>query len=188
MKGRSFLLATILLSLSLYGKEPDTRLQQISIYVDEIGYQLNHHKVEIDLFHERLKRVEDSLREGLQDFHKIQANQIESGKLKYLEEGQKALLADLKSLKNELIISIAKQAQLEKSVQVQMKEVQASLQKALVLLSGGEESTNTNYYVVKSGDSLSLIAQNLKIPLKALKDANNLSNDYIHVGQKLKLP
>jgi LysM repeat protein len=44
------------------------------------------------------------------------------------------------------------------------------------------------HYVVKSGDSLSVIAQRNGTTVKALKETNNLKNDTIFVGQKLALP
>jgi LysM repeat protein len=43
------------------------------------------------------------------------------------------------------------------------------------------------HYVVKSGDSLSVIAQRNGTTVKALKETNNLKNDTIFVGQKLSL-
>jgi len=43
-------------------------------------------------------------------------------------------------------------------------------------------------YVVKSGDSLSVIAQRHGTTVKALKETNNLKSDTIFVGQKLALP
>ena len=43
-------------------------------------------------------------------------------------------------------------------------------------------------YVVKSGDSLSVIAKNNGVTTKALREVNGLTADKIVVGQKLKLP
>ena len=43
-------------------------------------------------------------------------------------------------------------------------------------------------YTVKNKDTLSKIAKNHGISLKALKAANNLNTDHIKVGQKLKIP
>jgi peptidoglycan endopeptidase LytF len=43
-------------------------------------------------------------------------------------------------------------------------------------------------YVVKPGDSLSVIAYRYRTNVKALKQVNNLSSDTIYVGQKLVLP
>ncbi len=43
-------------------------------------------------------------------------------------------------------------------------------------------------YVVKSGDSLSRIAQRYKVSMAALKKANNLRSSKILIGQKLQIP
>lgn len=50
--------------------------------------------------------------------------------------------------------------------------------------SGGSSSST---YVVKSGDSLSVIAQRYKVSVANLKKWNNLSSDLILIGQKLTL-
>jgi LysM repeat protein len=44
-----------------------------------------------------------------------------------------------------------------------------------------------NYYIVKSGDTLSHIAKKTGTSVKALKDLNGLSNSHIRKGQKLRL-
>ena len=41
---------------------------------------------------------------------------------------------------------------------------------------------------VKRGDNLSLIAQAVGVPVSTLRQINNLKNDTIFVGQKLKIP
>jgi LysM repeat protein len=43
-------------------------------------------------------------------------------------------------------------------------------------------------YTVKSGETLSKIASNHGVSIKALRSANNLKTDKIKVGQKLKIP
>lgn len=43
-------------------------------------------------------------------------------------------------------------------------------------------------YIVKSGDSLSRIAQRYKVSMAALKKANNLRSNTILIGQKLQIP
>jgi LysM repeat protein len=43
-------------------------------------------------------------------------------------------------------------------------------------------------YTVKSGDTLTSIATQNKVTVKALRSANNLTTDRIRVGQKLKIP
>lgn len=47
------------------------------------------------------------------------------------------------------------------------------------------EMANTNYYVVKKGDSLWSIANKYGITVNKLKELNNLSSNMITVGQKL---
>ncbi len=49
-------------------------------------------------------------------------------------------------------------------------------------------SASNGDYVVKAGDSLSVIAQRNGTTVKALKETNSLKNDTIFVGQKLALP
>lgn len=46
----------------------------------------------------------------------------------------------------------------------------------------------TTEYVVKSGDYLGSIAGKYRIKIRQLKELNNLKNDNIRVGQKLKVP
>ncbi len=46
----------------------------------------------------------------------------------------------------------------------------------------------TQYYVVRPGDTLSSIASKFKISIDTIKWANNLRSDIIRVGQKLKIP
>jgi len=48
--------------------------------------------------------------------------------------------------------------------------------------------TPSRYYVVKSGDTLSAIANRNHTTVATLKRANGLSSDTIRVGQRLKIP
>ena len=43
-------------------------------------------------------------------------------------------------------------------------------------------------YVVQSGDTLSLISQAFNVPVKKIREMNNLKNDNLRIGQKLNLP
>ena len=51
-----------------------------------------------------------------------------------------------------------------------------------------EFSTNTNYYIVKSGDTLWNIAKNYNITVDELKKANDLINNTLNIGQQLFIP
>lgn len=48
--------------------------------------------------------------------------------------------------------------------------------------------TNQLIYVVRHGDTLFSIAQHFRITVPALMTANNLTTDYIYVGQRLVIP
>jgi len=53
---------------------------------------------------------------------------------------------------------------------------------------GSEGAGAGQIYTVKSGDSLSKLATEFGVTVKALRSANNLTTDKIVVGQKLKIP
>jgi LysM repeat protein len=53
---------------------------------------------------------------------------------------------------------------------------------------GASRSASSGSYVVKSGDSLSVIAHRNQVKTADLKRANNLTSDKIVVGQKLVIP
>ena len=49
-------------------------------------------------------------------------------------------------------------------------------------------ATRVREHKVRSGESLSLVAQRYKVSVKALKDRNNLKSDVVRIGQTLKIP
>ena len=50
-----------------------------------------------------------------------------------------------------------------------------------------KSSTETIFYSVKKGDNISLIAKNNNISVDDLKQWNNLDNNVVKVGEKLKI-
>ena len=56
------------------------------------------------------------------------------------------------------------------------------------LLIPGNDSQSNNNYIVKSGDTISQIAEKLGVKSKDLKSANNLKNDRLQIGQELYIP
>ena len=48
-------------------------------------------------------------------------------------------------------------------------------------------SSDNNYYIVKSGDTLYSIAKKFNISVDDLKDNNNLTSDILSIGQSLKI-
>jgi len=55
-------------------------------------------------------------------------------------------------------------------------------------LSGSTTPSDTNYYIVKSGDSLYQIANQYNTTVDELKRLNNLSSNLLSIGQRLILP
>ena len=51
-----------------------------------------------------------------------------------------------------------------------------------------EKPASPDVYVVKKGDTLSKIAKNHGVSVKAIRTVNSLKTDQLHVNQKLKLP
>lgn len=62
--------------------------------------------------------------------------------------------------------------------------------KAIVEYAGGKyvAPLDSNYYTVKSGDSLWSISKKFGVSVSELKDANNLSSNLLSIGQNLIIP
>lgn len=62
--------------------------------------------------------------------------------------------------------------------------------KAIVEYVGGKyiAPSDSNYYTVKSGDSLWSISRKFGVTVNELKDANNLSSNLLSIGQNLIIP
>ncbi len=56
------------------------------------------------------------------------------------------------------------------------------------LLIPGNDSQSNNNYIVKSGDTISQIAEKLGVKSKDLKSSNNLKNERLQIGQELYIP
>jgi membrane-bound lytic murein transglycosylase D len=57
-----------------------------------------------------------------------------------------------------------------------------------LLATPSNQWTPIKQYEVKSGDTLSTIAQRYQIPVRHLRSKNNLRSDLLRIGQKLKIP
>ena len=56
------------------------------------------------------------------------------------------------------------------------------------LRDSGKIAAGPREHVVRSGESLALLAQRYQVSLASLRSANNLSNDVIKIGQTLNIP
>jgi LysM repeat protein len=88
------------------------------------------------------------------------------------------------------MIQLPGQVDLSKARYVPTTTPKASVPKTVAPKSSAPAAATgpTTSYVVKGGDSLSVIAQKHGVKTAALRDANNLKSDKLVVGQKLKVP
>ena len=70
------------------------------------------------------------------------------------------------------------------------EDLAEAVTKAIVEYAGGtyQAPSNSNYYTVKSGDSLWSISKKYGLTVDELKQANNLTSNLISVGQNLLIP
>lgn len=129
-----------------------------------------------------------------------------SQSMKNLETLFRGLMADVRQIKTQANDSVAvlgqykqKMTELEGLVQTQnqhMQNLEAALKSMMEVWEAKEavkEISNQSVgegklYKVQSGDSLEKIARIHKVPLQALRDANQLNSDRIIVGQTLRIP
>lgn len=127
-----------------------------------------------------------------------------------LEDLNRNLTNDIRQIKtqsNDTVVVLGqykqKISELENLLQVQsqqMQNLEAALQsmievwqakeaaKEIIKEIANKASESGKTYKVQSGDSLGKIAQIHKVSVQALRDANQLTNDRIIIGQTLKIP
>lgn len=89
----------------------------------------------------------------------------------------------------------AERRQREKSSQALLNQVSKEIATTASTLQNRQNKiikamseTSAEEYQVRSGDTLSVIAQAFGVSVNSIKRANNLSSDIIRVGQKLTIP
>jgi LysM repeat protein len=199
-----------------YDEDNTQTTREMRDSIDNIRHEVENHETEIRMSQERVDNLEStiaSLRQQLLDANqankelvKGSSNSVE-GRITALETANKGLVADLQKFKthaNDSSTALAQYkdrvAELEKIINSQSQNID-KLQSAVRLMSEAlqvqvKETSLTDAsipssdksYKVKPGDSLEKIARNNGTTLRALREANNLTNDRIIVGQTLKLP
>lgn len=123
----------------------------------------------------------------------------------HLETLSNGFANDLRQIKTQGNESVAllgqykqKIQELEKLIDAQhqhMKSLETALHSVIDLIKAKEttkeiasRSEGSRTYKVQSGDTLEKIAKNQKVSLQGLREANQLTNDRILVGQTLKIP
>lgn len=195
---RSNYFLALFLGGALYGapQRESLALQEIRAGMDQVHFKLKNHQAELDLFQERLHALEAVLKDFKSELSQAKRSQPLEIRIGVLEKAHEALISDFKSLKNHLTETgtVVAQCQtklthLDKQLSSDIQALKTSLHSMLALLqkeSGIEVSSRV--YTVQPGDSLSQIAVDQKTDIKTLKQLNNLSNDTIFTGQKLRLP
>ena len=96
---------------------------------------------------------------------------------------------DAKKLRVGQVIQLPGQVDLSKARHVPVSTPKAGVPKiSAPKASSAAASGPVTAYVVKSGDSLSVIANKHGVKTAALREANGLKSDRLSVGQKLKVP
>ncbi len=126
--------------------------------------------------------------------------------IRNLETLVRNVMADLRQIKTQANDSVSvlgqykqKIAELENLLQTQsqhMQNLEAALQSMMEVWQAKEAAQEFTLkaneelktYKVQPGDSLEKIARAQKVSVQALRDANQLANDRIMVGQTLKIP
>lgn len=181
--------------------------------LDDLRREVYNHESEIRTFENRVATQEESLGKFREEFKESTKGQKEilkthqgcfESRLNALEGGQKALISDLKQIRNHSMESQElfkvfkdKMISLEKNVDVLTKNLEIlqsathSLVDALKPSQGAGlalEAGRSSIYKVKAGDSLEKIARQNRTTIKVIKELNHLTKDTITVGQNLKLP
>lgn len=131
-------------------------------------------------------------------------------RLNALDNSLKGLIEDMRQMKNQANDSVTilgqyklKLGEFENLMEAQnqhMKNLETGLTSIVEVMQAQEasekmltnmsqsSSSKVNTYKVQQGDRLEKIARNFNISLQGLREANNLKDDKIFVGQKLKIP
>ena len=165
----------------------------------DLRHELDNHETEIRTFDERLSTQEniiDSLRQQLletvQKNRDLAKNSTSSfdGRIASLEAAVGSILADLRQLQshvNESSKTFSQYKQKLADTNLQLENLHEALNTLLKTLQADIPESTHNTYRVQNGDTLEKIARKNHLPIKKLKELNDLTNDRIFVGQILKI-
>lgn len=172
---------------------PQTRT---SFPLEDLKHQLENHEVEMQMYEERLRTQEtivDSLREQFLDATLSQKEQFKGNtvamekKVLRVESDLAKSIEDLREMREHANQTSAVLTDYKKKIASLEGDLQ-QLQNDFEFLLKTLQVENQRTYTVQSGDMLEKIARKNGTTVTALKAANQLKNDKIFVGQKLKLP
>ncbi|NGX53636.1 MAG: hypothetical protein K1000chlam4_00352 [Chlamydiae bacterium] len=181
MQSKIFILLLLLTSSSLLVAGPareGVALQEFRLTLQQYSYDLHGQKTEIDILHEKLQNLENSIGSFKKELGQKGQNTTLESRVASLEKNHQTVVGDLKQLKNHINDASSKLASLE-------KQLKGSLNSVVSLLQPG--GGGGDHYTVQNGDSLGQIALDNKVSVKRLKELNELKHDRIFVGQRLRL-
>lgn len=193
-------------------------LREIRDSLEDLKHEVRNHESEIRMYEEKLSTMEssiDTLRQQMSDSQQVHKDILKETstnsemKVNGLDSTVKGMVADLRQLKGHAndsatalgqyktkLLEMEKimdaQSQNIENLQAAMKSMMDAMQVrssgTVVANSANAESSGMRTYRVRSGDSLEKIARSQGTTISAIKDANNMVNDKIIVGQNLRIP
>lgn len=200
------------------GEDLGSILRQLRNGLADLKHEMRNQEAEIHLFENKLQSQESAFEDLRQQLNEEMQSQLESVKasiinlegktetldqlIKNLDNLVKGLTSDARQIKTQTNESITvlgqykqKISELEGLLQTQnqhMQTLELAMQSMMEVWQAKETASKTNEilktYKVQPGDSLEKIARIQKVSVQALREANQLTNDRIIVGQILKIP
>lgn len=160
--------------------------------LDTISHAISNHDAEIEVLQEKL-RTQEELVESLQK----QIKETQKASLSNSSASERLLKAEVQKLQTHANDSSKSLAQYKKKIEELEQQLESQSQSLATLQAVFntmmealelDNPTTNNPYTVKNGDSLGKIALQHHTTIAEIKKLNNLKNDKINIGQRLKLP
>lgn len=183
-------------------------LHEVQTNLDDLRHDLNSFHTEMQIIDGKVKHQEDATQNLKQQHveklqHKIeyltkQVSELDN-KINLFETkstSSNSNISNLSNHANETTLALTQHKgkinELEKIVLKQNSRIEdiAKVKTTLEDLVKNIKSSSSNYiiYKVKAKDSLDKIAKDNNVTVDSIKHLNNLENDLIVIGQKLKIP
>lgn len=164
-----------------------------SLFCD-FRHELSNIQAEMQMLVQKIQNQEDIIEALKRDLENSKKKSLDP-KIASQDTSIKGFASDIKELKNAInqtaLDSDARIKQLEKTLKAQSETIEhlrSALGNLVEGIKGNDASEKYTVYEVKAGDSLGVIAKKSKATVKQLKELNQLKNEIIFKGQKLKIP
>ena len=158
------------------GRRGGSDAQGIERHLQLLEMQIASHDAEVAILNEKIASQQDALEE-------LQRRLKQSDQQSSLQ-----IQKDIDQLRDRTATQQQQQSQRLQKLETYCKEQIGKMQVALNSLIAALKDEEVTDYQVKTGDSLSVIAQKHHTTVKAISDLNNLKNNTIFPGQKLRIP